>query len=86
MNLEKAREAAENFLLLYGFQILGAIIILVVGAMVAGWAGKISRRWLEEHDLEPPIRALIVRAVKLLVFALAIVLALWTAGRRLLHG
>ncbi len=76
MNLEKAREAAGNFLLLYGFQILGAIIILVVGALVAGWVGKIAKRWLEEHDLEPPIRALIVRTVKLLVFALAAVLAL----------
>jgi small conductance mechanosensitive channel len=76
MNLEKARGAAEDFLLHYGFQILGAIIILIVGALVAAWVGKISRRWLEEHDLEPPIRALIVRAVKLLVFALAVVLAL----------
>src|SRR3984893_18879393 len=76
MNLERVREVAANFLLLYGFQILGAIIILVVGALVAGWAGKISRRWLEEHDLEPPIRALIERTVKLLVFILAVVLAL----------
>jgi small conductance mechanosensitive channel len=76
MNLEKARESAGNFLLLYGFQILGAIIILVVGALVAAWVGKIAKRWLEEHNLEPPIRALIVRAVKLLVFALAVVLAL----------
>jgi small conductance mechanosensitive channel len=76
VNLEKAREAAESFLLLYGFQILGAIIILVVGALVAGWVGKITKRWLEKHNLEPPIRALIVRTVKLLVFALAVVLAL----------
>jgi small conductance mechanosensitive channel len=76
MNLEKAREAAESFLLLYGFQILGAIIILVVGVVVANWVGKISRRWLEKHDLEPPIRALIVRTIKLLVFGLAVVLAL----------
>ena len=76
MNLEKAREAAQNFLVLYGFQILGAILILIAGAVVAGWVGKISKRWLEEHHLEPPIRQLIVRAVKLLVFALAVVLAL----------
>jgi small conductance mechanosensitive channel len=76
MNLEKARETAESFLLLYGFQILGAIIILVIGVLVANWVGKISRRWLEQHDLEPPIRALIVRTIKLLVFALAVVLAL----------
>ena len=76
MNLDKVREAAANFLLLYGFQILGAIVILVVGALVASWAGKMSKRWLEEHDLEPPIRALIVRAVRLLVFGLTVVLAL----------
>ena len=76
MNLDKARESAQNFLLLYGFQILGAIIILIVGALVAAWAGKLSRRWLEKHNLEPPIRALIVRTVKLLVFALAVMLAL----------
>jgi small conductance mechanosensitive channel len=76
MNLQKAREAAESFLLLYGFQILGAIIILVVGVLVANRVGKISRRWLEKHDLEPPIRALIVRTIKLLVFGLAVVLAL----------
>lgn len=76
MNLEKVREAAETFLLLYGFQILGAIVILIVGAVVAAWAGRMSKRWLEEHDLEPPIRKLIVRAVRLLVFALTVVLAL----------
>jgi small conductance mechanosensitive channel len=76
MNLDKARESAQNFLLLYGFQILGAIIILIVGALVAVWAGKLSRRWLEKQKLEPPIRALIVRTVKLLVFALAVMLAL----------
>ena len=76
MNLDKARETAESFLLLYGFRIVGAIIILVIGALLAGWVGRISRRWLEKHDLEPPIRQLIVRAVKLLVFALAVVLAL----------
>jgi len=76
MNLEKAREAVESFLVLYGFQILGALIILVVGGLVAGWAGRISKRWLEAQGLEPPIRLLIVRIVKLLVFSLAIVLAL----------
>ena len=76
MNLDKARESAESFLVLYGFRIVGAVIILIIGALVATWAGRISRRWLEKHNLEPPIRMLIVRTVKLLVFALAVVLAL----------
>jgi small conductance mechanosensitive channel len=63
MNVEKAREAAESFLVVYGFRIVGAVIILVVGALVATWAGRLSRRWLEKHNLEPPIRVLIVRTV-----------------------
>ena len=76
MNVDKARDAAQDFLVHYGFQILGAIVILIAGALVAGWAGKLSRKWLEEHHLEPPIRQLIERVVKLLVFGLAVVLAL----------
>ncbi|HKF43926.1 MAG TPA: mechanosensitive ion channel family protein [Thermoanaerobaculia bacterium] len=76
MDLDKARGAAQNFLVLYGFQILGAVVILIVGALLAAWAGKLSRGWLEKKNLEPPIRQLIVRAVKLLVFAMAVVLAL----------
>jgi small conductance mechanosensitive channel len=80
MNLERTREAVQSFLLLYGLRIVGAIVILLVGALVAAWAGKLSRRWLEAHNLELPIRQLIVRGVKLLVFALAVVLALDAFG------
>jgi small conductance mechanosensitive channel len=76
VNLEQTRAAVESFLLHYGLQILGAIVILVVGAFVAAWTGRMTRRWLEAHDLEPPIRNLIVRVVKLLVFALTVILAL----------
>jgi small conductance mechanosensitive channel len=76
MNLDKTREDIGRFAVLYGFQILGAIIILGVGALLAAWVGRVSRRWLEQRDLEPPVRELIVRAIKLLVIALAVVLAL----------
>jgi len=80
MNLEKVGESAASFLVLYGFQILGALIILIAGALVAAWAGKILTRWLEKFDLEPPVRTLIVRVVRLLVFGLAIVLAMEKFG------
>ncbi len=76
MDVDKAQETVRNFLLLYGLRILGAVVILLVGALVAAWTGKVSGRWLEKHALEPPIRKLIVRVVKLTVFALAVVLAL----------
>ena len=76
MNLDKIQESVINFLVTYGFQLLGALIILVVGALLARWIGKATGRWLEKHKLDLPVRTLIVRVVKLLVFALAVVLAL----------
>jgi small conductance mechanosensitive channel len=37
-------------------------------------------RWLERKTMEPPVRMLLVRVVKLLVFACALLVALGTAG------
>jgi small conductance mechanosensitive channel len=76
MNVEKSREAIQTFVIHYGIQILGALVILVVGVVVAGWVGRVTARWLEARGLEPPIRKLLTRVVKLLVFTLAVVLAL----------
>jgi small conductance mechanosensitive channel len=70
------KDTVVDFLIRYGFQILGAFIILAIGALVARWLGKLTDRWLQKQKLEPPICLLIVRVVKLLVFALAGILAL----------
>jgi len=70
------QDSAINFVVQYGFQIVGAIVILIVGAMLAKWLGKLADGWLVKHALEPPIRILIVRIIKLVVFALAGVFAL----------
>ena len=68
------------FLTDYGFQIVGGLIILVMGVIVAGWLGKVLNDWLEKRQLEPPIRMLSVRVARLLVFGLALVLALEKVG------
>src|SRR5215475_212220 len=69
-----------KFLTDYGFQIIGAIIILVAGAMVARWLGRVADQWFLKKQLEPPIRILSVRVIRLLVFALAVVLAMDKCG------
>jgi small conductance mechanosensitive channel len=60
----------------YGMRVIGAVIILIVGIMVARWIGGVLQRWLERQQMEPPVRTLLVRIVKLLVmvFTLAMVL------------
>ncbi|HUI05655.1 MAG TPA: mechanosensitive ion channel family protein, partial [Verrucomicrobiae bacterium] len=74
--IEQWQNTVVTFFITYGFQIVGAVIILIVGALVARWLGNITDKWLTKIELEPPIRVLIVRVVRLSVFAFAVVLAL----------
>jgi len=69
-----------KFLTEYGFQIIGAIIILVAGALVARWLGRVVDQWFLKRQVEPPIRILSVRVIRLVVFALAVVLAMDKCG------
>jgi small conductance mechanosensitive channel len=79
-SMEELQRNVIKFLTEYGFQIIGAIIILTAGALLARWLGRIADRWFESKRLEPPIRMLSVRAIRLLVFALAVVIALDKCG------
>jgi small conductance mechanosensitive channel len=76
VQLEHWQETIVDFVIRYGFQIVGAIIILIIGAVIARWLGRIVATWLDKHNLEPPIKLLLVRFVRLIVMALAVVLAL----------
>ncbi len=74
--VEQWQNTIVTFFITYGFQIVGAIIILIVGALVARWLGSLTDKWLTKQHLEPPIRILMVRVVRLIVFGFALVLAL----------
>jgi small conductance mechanosensitive channel len=60
----------------YGFQVLGAVVILIVGALVARWTGRLLDGRLQRQAMEPPMRLLLVRVAKMLVFLFAVVAAL----------
>jgi small conductance mechanosensitive channel len=76
MQVQQWQSTIVNFFITYGFQIVGAVIILIVGAIIARWLGKLTDKWLAKQHLEPPIRLLLVRVVRLLVFGLTALLAL----------
>lgn len=60
----------------YGMQVVGAVLILVIGLFFARWLGNLLARWLERHKLEPPVRMLLVRVVRLIVMAFVLVMVL----------
>jgi small conductance mechanosensitive channel len=60
----------------YGFEVLGALVILVAGFLIARWLGQLAERRMERAAVDVPIRKLGVRALKLVVLLLALVVAL----------
>ncbi len=76
MQVQQWQTTIVTFFITYGFQMVGAVIILVVGGLIARWLGKLTDKWLTKQHLEPPIRLLLVRVVRLLVFGLTVLLAL----------
>ncbi|HVM59603.1 MAG TPA: mechanosensitive ion channel family protein [Verrucomicrobiae bacterium] len=76
MQVAQWQNTIVNFFVNFGFQIVGALIILIVGAIVARWTGRITDRWLDKYHLEPPVRLLLARVVRLFAFGLALLLAL----------
>ena len=80
MNWSEIKSYVVTFLVGKGFDAAGAIVILIIGAILAGRLGRVVGAWLEKHKLEPPIRILLTRVAKLLVFLLALVLALGQIG------
>jgi len=81
MNLE-LKDRIANYIEKHGPALVSAIFILVAGFFVARWVGRLAMRWLsrKELQLEPPVRMLIVRFLRLLIFGFALVIAGGTAG------
>ena len=71
-----AKDLIVDLAIRYGFQVLGALVILGVGVLAAWWIGRLTERPLARWALEPPLRALIIRAVRMIVILFTVVVAL----------
>jgi small conductance mechanosensitive channel len=74
------KELLLDLLVRYGFQVLGALVILAVGVFVARWVGTLVGARLERQQMEPPLRQLIVRVARLVVMLFALVVAIDKLG------
>src|SRR5665213_3908401 len=78
--IDEIKTRVIDFLTDYGFQIVGALIILVIGVIIAWWLGRALKGWMERKNVEPPLCMLATRLVRLLVFGLTLVVALDKCG------
>lgn len=64
----------------YGFKVLGALVILAVGLLIARWIGNIVHSWIGRQRIEPPVRVLIVRAIRMVVILLTLIVVIDNLG------
>src|ERR1044072_4398182 len=69
-----------EYVIRYGFQVLGAVLVFTVGALVARWAGDFGHRGLERDHMEPPILMLLVKGVQVLILVFTAMAALGQLG------
>jgi small conductance mechanosensitive channel len=69
-----------DYVIRYGFQVLGAVLVFTIGALIARSTGKLAQRWLERHDMEPPIRMLLVKLTQVLILVFTAMAALGQLG------
>jgi small conductance mechanosensitive channel len=63
-----------------GPALLGAIIILTAGFVLARIICRLLQSWLEKREMEPPVRMLLTRVTWLAIMALFVMVALGTLG------
>lgn len=82
--LDQVRVTAIDLAMKFGPKLVVAIAILVAGYVAGKWAGRATLRILSRFQLEPPVRQLLERIVRIFVLALFGIVALQNLGVELL--
>lgn len=82
--LEHVKRTVIDLAIQFGPKVLVAVAIIVAGIFVGRWAGRIINGGLRKFNLEPPVRQLLVRIVRIFVLGLFAIMALQNLGVELL--
>ena len=64
----------------YSFQVIGAIIIFIIGLIIARWISNITLRICERNEIDVTLRLFISNCVRLLFIAMIVVICLGKFG------
>lgn len=83
-SLSHVKATVVELAIRFGPKVFVAIVIVVAGVIVGRWVGNAMARGLRRFDLEPPVRDLLVRVVKILILGMFSIMALQNLGVELL--
>ncbi len=79
-SFQRIIEKIVEFIVNYSFNVVGAIIILILGFLVAKWISKLIKNILEKKNLDITLASFISSVIKLLVIVFAVIIALGKFG------
>lgn len=83
-SLDQVKASLLDMAVRFGPKLFTAIVILIIGYFVGGWAGRMLDRLLLRLELEASLRLLLVRLLRILLLALFAIVALQNLGIELL--
>lgn len=69
-----------EFFVTYSFQVIGAIIIFILGLLVARWFASLVRKLCEKNDVDITLTLFLASCIKLLILAMVIIVCLGKFG------
>ena len=78
--LSSVINTASQFIVNYGFQFIGALIILAIGWQIARWTGNVTRNLCKRAELDVTLAAFFANVAKTLVLVFVVIIALGKFG------
>jgi small conductance mechanosensitive channel len=79
-NTEEIVQTAVTVLSTWGLQVIGALVVLIVGRIVAGWLRRMVRRSLERAEVDPVLLPFLSNGVYYLTLAAVVIAVLSLFG------
>jgi len=73
-------DALVEFAVAYGFQILGALVVLVIGLKISGWAARRTVEFGANRNFDPTLTKFAGNVVRILLIAVVIIITLGNFG------
>ena len=78
--IQQVYNVVTEFIINYSFQIVGAFIILIIGAKLAGWLGRMVTRLCDKKNVDITLSRFLGSVVKILVLTFVIIIAIGKFG------
>jgi small conductance mechanosensitive channel len=78
--LQQIANQAIEFLVRYSFQVIGAILILIMGLFAARWLGGLTLKLLQKRKCDITLAKFITGSIRILILTFAVLVALSNFG------